>query len=281
MPDDGNPAVFTALNPEHGVRFFLRNGVRGFLVLGSVFLVVTGGEALYADMGHFGRRPIRITWFTIVLPALLLNYYGQGAMVIARPETLEQPFYLMAPGWALLPLVGLTTVATVIASQAVISGAFSLTRQAVQLGYLPRMRIFHTSEREIGQIYVSGINWLLMVASIGLVLGFRSSSRLAAAYGVAVTTDMVFTTVLFAYVALRRFRWPNRLAQDSLLNQHRKDRREAAAAPVQISAPTGSDVDPAKSCWAATIGLATFPGLVRCRFVRPGCPIPLRGHRLS
>ncbi len=203
-----NPSVFAALNPAHGLQFFLRNGVRGFLVLGSVFLVVTGGEALYADMGHFGRRPIRLTWFAVVLPALLLNYYGQGAMVIAHPETLEQPFYLMAPRWALLPLVGLTTMATVIASQAVISGAFSLTRQAVQLGYLPRMRILHTSDRQIGQIYVSGINWLLMAASIGLVLGFRSSSRLAAAYGVAVTTDMVFTTILFGYVAVRRFRWP-------------------------------------------------------------------------
>lgn len=202
-----NPAVFAALNPAHGLQFFMRNGIRGFLVLGSVFLVVTGGEALYADMGHFGRRPIRLTWFAIVLPALLLNYYGQGAMVIAHPETLEQPFYLMAPRWALLPLVGLTTVATVIASQAVISGAFSLTRQAVQLGYLPRMRVLHTSDREIGQIYVSGINWVLMIAAIGLVFGFRSSSRLAAAYGVAVTTDMVFTTILFAFVALHRFRW--------------------------------------------------------------------------
>ncbi len=203
-----DPSVFAALNPAYGFQFFLRNGLRGFLVLGSVFLVVTGGEALYADMGHFGRRPIRLTWFAIVLLALLLNYYGQGAMVIGDPTTLDQPFYLMAPRWALLPLVGLTMVATVIASQAVISGAFSLTRQAVQLGYLPRMRILHTSERQIGQIYVSGINWLLMLAAIGLVLGFRSSSRLAAAYGVAVTTDMVFTTILFGYVALRRFRWP-------------------------------------------------------------------------
>ena len=203
-----NPSVFAALNPVHGIEFFARNGIRGLLVLGSVFLVVTGGEALYADMGHFGRRPIRLTWFAIVLPALLINYYGQGAMVIAHPEALEQPFYLMAPRWALLPLVGLTTIATVIASQAVISGAFSLTRQAVQLGYLPRMRILHTSERQIGQIYISGINWVLMLAAIGLVLGFRSSSRLAAAYGVAVTTDMVFTTILFAFVALHRFRWP-------------------------------------------------------------------------
>jgi len=203
-----DPSVLAALDPRHGAAFFVRNGVKGFLVLGSVFLVVTGGEALYADMGHFGRRPIRLTWFAFVLPALLLNYFGQGAMVIAHPETLEQPFYLMAPSWALYPLVGLTTVATVIASQAVISGAFSLTRQAVQLGYLPRMGIKHTSEREIGQIYISSINWALAAASIGLVLGFRTSSRLAHAYGVAVTTDMVFATILFAFVARKRLGWP-------------------------------------------------------------------------
>ncbi len=202
-----SPEVIRALNPVYGAQFFIRNGIKGFLVLGSVFLVVTGGEALYADMGHFGRLPIRLTWFAIVLPALLLNYFGQGAMVIAHPETIEQPFYLMAPRWALYPLVGLTTVATVIASQAVISGAFSLTRQAVQLGYLPRLGIKHTSTREIGQIYIAGVNWALMIASIGLVIGFGSSSRLAAAYGVAVTTDMVFTTILFAFVARRRLGW--------------------------------------------------------------------------
>ncbi|MFW6088356.1 MAG: potassium transporter Kup [Gemmatimonadota bacterium] len=203
-----NPSVFAAINPVYAVDFFADNGLRGFLVLGSVFLVVTGGEALYADMGHFGTRPIRLAWFTVVLPGLLLNYFGQGAMVIADPSTIEHPFYLMAPGWALIPLVALTTCATVIASQAVISGAFSLTRQAVQLGYLPRVNIDHTSEREIGQIYIAGINWLLMLAAIGLVLGFRSSSRLAHAYGVAVTTDMVFTTILFAFVAYKRFGWP-------------------------------------------------------------------------
>jgi len=202
-----SPQVFHALNPVYGAQFFIRNGIKGFLVLGSVFLVVTGGEALYADMGHFGRLPIRLTWFAVVLPALLLNYFGQGAMVIAHPETIEQPFYLMAPRWALYPLVGLTTVATVIASQAVISGAFSLTRQAVQLGYLPRLGIKHTSKREIGQIYIAGVNWGLMLASIGLVIGFGSSSRLAAAYGVAVTTDMVFTTLLFAFVARSRLGW--------------------------------------------------------------------------
>ncbi len=203
-----NPAIFAAINPAWAVRFFMENGVRGFLVLGSVFLVVTGGEALYADMGHFGKRPIRITWFTIVLPGLLLNYFGQGAMVIEHPETIEQPFFMMVPRWGLVPLVVLTTCATVIASQAVISGAFSLTRQAVQMGYLPRVKVLHTSETEIGQIYIPAINWLLMLASIGLVVGFGSSSRLAAAYGVAVTTDMVFTTVLFAFVAKTRLGWP-------------------------------------------------------------------------
>ncbi|HSM04931.1 MAG TPA: potassium transporter Kup [Longimicrobiales bacterium] len=203
-----HPSVFQAINPAFAVAFFADNGLQGFLVLGSVFLVVTGGEALYADMGHFGKRPIRLTWFCIVLPGLLLNYFGQGAMVIEDPATIEQPFFLMAPRWGLIPLVILTTCATVIASQAVISGAFSLTRQAVQLGYLPRVNVHQTSDKEIGQIYIPGINWLLMAASIGLVLGFRTSSNLASAYGVAVTTDMVFTTVLFAFVAYARLGWP-------------------------------------------------------------------------
>jgi KUP system potassium uptake protein len=212
-----NPSVFAAINPMYAVEFFSDNGMRGFLVLGSVFLVVTGGEALYADMGHFGTRPIRLAWFTIVLPGLLLNYFGQGAMVIADPLTIEHPFFLMAPEWAIIPLVVLTTCATVIASQAVISGAFSLTRQAVQLGYLPRVNIDHTSEREIGQIYIAGINWLLMLAAIGLVFGFRSSSRLAHAYGVAVTTDMVFTTILFAFVAYKQLGWPRWAAAGIIL----------------------------------------------------------------
>jgi KUP system potassium uptake protein len=202
-----HPEVLAAVSPAHGVRFFAQNGWHGFLVLGSVFLVVTGGEALYADMGHFGARPIRLSWYTFVLPALLLNYFGQGALVLLDPAAAEHPFFRLAPQWALLPLVGLTTLATVIASQAVISGAFSLTRQAVQLGYLPRVDIEHTSETEAGQIYIPGLNWLLMIACIGLVIGFRSSSRLAAAYGVAVTTDMVFTSILFAVVARERWRW--------------------------------------------------------------------------
>jgi KUP system potassium uptake protein len=202
-----NPAVLLAVNPAHAVRFFAENGWHGYLVLGSVFLAVTGGEALYADMGHFGVKPIRLTWFTFVLPALLLNYFGQGALVLRDPSAAEHPFFRLAPDWAMLPLVILSTLATVIASQAVISGAFSLTRQAVQLGYLPRVDIEHTSEEHIGQIYIPGLNWVLMIACIGLVLGFGSSSRLAAAYGVAVTTDMVFTTILFAVVARSRFRW--------------------------------------------------------------------------
>jgi len=176
-------------------------------VLGSVFLVVTGGEALYADMGHFGVKPIRLSWFGFVLPALLLNYFGQGALVLRDPAAIEHPFFHLAPAWATIPLVALTTLATVIASQAVISGAFSLTRQAVQLGYLPRVGIEHTSSTQIGQIYIPSLNWTLMLACIGLVIGFGSSSRLAAAYGVAVTTDMVFTTILFAVVARTRWKW--------------------------------------------------------------------------
>jgi KUP system potassium uptake protein len=202
-----HPGVLAALHPLYAIGFFARNHWGGFLVLGSVFLVVTGGEALYADMGHFGRRPIRLTWFALVLPALLLNYFGQGALLIRNPAAIEHPFFLMAPNWLLYPLVVLTTVATVIASQAVISGAFSLTRQAVQLGYLPRLEIRHTSARQIGQIYLPAINWALMIACVGLVVGFRTSSNLAAAYGVAVTTDMVFTTLLFAVVARLRWRW--------------------------------------------------------------------------
>ncbi|HEU4556801.1 MAG TPA: KUP/HAK/KT family potassium transporter, partial [Longimicrobium sp.] len=202
-----HPSVLGAVSPHHAVRFFASNGSAGFFVLGSVFLAVTGGEALYADMGHFGKRPIRITWFVLVLPALVLNYFGQGALLISNPSAVEHPFFLLAPGWATYPLVMLATAATVIASQAVISGAFSLTRQAMQLGYLPRVHIEHTSSREIGQIYIPGVNWLLMFACIGLVAGFRNSSSLANAYGVAVTTDMVFTTLLFAAVARARWRW--------------------------------------------------------------------------
>ncbi len=202
-----DPEVFAAINPLYAVRFFPQNRIAGFLALGSVFLVVTGGEALYADMGHFGRRPIQLAWFAVVLPSLLLNYFGQGALLLTRPEAREHPFYEMAPSWALYPLVVLATAAAVIASQAVISGAFSLTRQAVQLGYTPRIRIVHTSEAEIGQIYIPSINWLLMICTIGLVLGFRSASNLAAAYGIAVTATMAITTILFQVVARRVWGW--------------------------------------------------------------------------
>ncbi len=201
------PRVLGAINPYHGLMFFVHNGSRGFLVLGAVFLVVTGGEALYADVGHFGTRPIRITWFCLVLPSLLLNYAGQGALMLRNPAAAENPFYRMTPEWALYPTVILATAATVIASQAVISGSFSLTRQAVQLGYMPRMQIEHTSEKEIGQIYIPAVNWILMIACIGLVLGFRESTNLAAAYGVAVTTTMVITTILMFLVERRRWKW--------------------------------------------------------------------------
>ncbi len=201
------PSVLAAVSPHYGFLFFLHNGWPGFLVLGSVFLVVTGGEALYADMGHFGKKPIRLAWFVVVLPALLLNYFGQGALLLQHPEAVENPFYQMAPTWALYPIVLIATAATVIASQALITGAFSLTRQAVQLGYLPRMAINHTSEAEIGQIYIPGINWLLMVACITLVIAFGSSSNLAAAYGVAVTTTMVITALLLALVAREHWHW--------------------------------------------------------------------------
>ncbi|MGE0708435.1 MAG: potassium transporter Kup [Planctomycetota bacterium] len=206
------PRVLSALSPSHGVAFLLHNGWHGFLVVGAVFLVVTGGEALYADMGHFGRRPIRLAWFGLVLPALLLNYFGQGALLLRDPTKISNPFYLMAPSWGLYPLVALSTAATVIASQAVISGAFSLSRQAIQLGYLPRMEVEHTSADEIGQIYVPAINWALLAATLVLVIGFRRSTNLAAAYGVAVTTTMVITTCLIFLLARRQWGWSLPLA---------------------------------------------------------------------
>ena len=202
------PEVLAAINPMHGFEFFMINGSRGFLVLGAVFLVVTGGEALYADIGHFGTTPIRLTWFAIVLPALTLNYFGQGALLLVQPEAAINPFYRMAPSWALYPMVVLATAAAVIASQAIISGAFSLTMQAIQLGYSPRLKVIYTSARIIGQIYVPVVNWGLMIACIALVLGFRTSSNLAAAYGVAITTTMLITTILFYIVARYRWRWP-------------------------------------------------------------------------
>ena len=201
------PGVLLAVSPSHAVEFFARNASRGFVVLGSVFLVVTGGEALYADMGHFGRRPIRLAWFGFVLPALLLNYFGQGALLLSAPQAAVNPFFRMAPGWALYPLIVLATAATIIASQAVISGAFSLTRQAVQLGFSPRIQIEHTSSAEIGQIYVPIVNWALMLCTVALVLGFRSSSAMAGAYGVAVTSTMVITTVLLYFLSREVWGW--------------------------------------------------------------------------
>jgi KUP system potassium uptake protein len=202
------PTVLRALNPVHAIRFIVDNKLTGFLALGSVFLVVTGSEALYADMGHFGKKPIQLAWFGLVLPSLVVNYFGQGALLISDPSAISNPFYLMAPSWALWPLVVLATAATIIASQALISGAFSLTMQAIQLGYLSRMHILHTSETESGQIYIPAINWTLMVACVGLVLGFKSSSGLADAYGVAVATTMVITTMLFFTVTREQWGWP-------------------------------------------------------------------------
>jgi KUP system potassium uptake protein len=196
------PAVLAALNPYYGLAFLWSDGWRGFLVLGAVFLALTGAEALYADIGHFGKRPIRLAWLGFVQPALVLNYFGQGALLMRNPEAAENPFYLMVPEWMLLPTVLLATAATVIASQAVITGAFSLARQAVQLGYLPRMEIRHTSETEIGQIYIPQINWILCVFVLALVVTFQSSSNLAAAYGVSVSGEMCVAT-LIAYVVAR------------------------------------------------------------------------------
>jgi KUP system potassium uptake protein len=202
-----HPEVLLALSPHPALAFMIEHGTIAFVVLGSVFLVVTGGEALYADMGHFGAKPIRLTWLVVAGPALLLNYFGQGALLIGNPEAVENPFFFAAPRWALYPLVVLSVFAAVIASQAVISGAFSLTRQATMLGFWPRVEVQHTSAREIGQIYVPTINWMLMIAAIALVLGFRTSSNLAAAYGIAVTTTMVITTLLAYVVARHQWGW--------------------------------------------------------------------------
>jgi K+ transporter len=190
------PQVLAAINPAHAARFFMDNGVAGFITLSSVFLCVTGGEALYADMGHFGRGPIRKGWLFVVLPALLLNYFGQGALLLTDPEAIRNPFYLLAPAWALVPLILLATAATVIASQAVISGVFSIARQAINMGYLPRLRVLHSSEHSIGQVYVPAVNWLLFICTLTLVILFGSSSALAGAYGIAIVCDMVVTSVM-------------------------------------------------------------------------------------
>jgi KUP system potassium uptake protein len=198
-----DPGILTALNPLHAIGFLAGHGWIGFLALGSVFLALTGAEALYADMGHFGRGPIRLDWFGLVLPALVLNYFGQGALVLTHPEALDSPFYHLFSSWLLYPMTLLATAATVIASQAVISGAFSLSQQAMQLSLMPRLDVHQTSEQAIGQVYVPQINWLLMVCVIGLVLAFRSSDALAAAYGIAVAGTMLVTTALLAVVARR------------------------------------------------------------------------------
>jgi KUP system potassium uptake protein len=201
------PTVLRAVNPWYALEFFLRDPRTAFLLLAAVVLVVTGGEALYADMGHFGRRPIRLAWLTVVLPALVLNYFGQGALLLRDPGAVTNPFYALVPRWALYPMVGIATAAAITASQALISGAFSLTQQAVQLGYSPRVTIIHTSRMEKGQIYIPEVNWGLMVACIALVLGFRNSTNLAGTYGVAVCGTMATTTILFAAVARDRLQW--------------------------------------------------------------------------
>ena len=211
------PQVLQAILPWYGISFLFSNHIQGFRVLGAVFLSVTGAEALYADMGHFGKSPIRLTWVLLVLPALLLNYFGQGALLMTFPQQSHNPFYGLVPSWALLPMVLLATSATIIASQALITGVFSLTQQAIQLGYLPRLTVTHTSAKHMGQIYVPAANWTLMIATISLVAGFGSSSHLAAAYGVAVTATMLISTILFYYVASDIWKW-NRTALNVMIS---------------------------------------------------------------
>lgn len=201
------PGVLKAVNPWYAYDFFVRDGVRGFLILGSVVLVLTGAEALYADMGHFGRRPIRVTWFAVVLPCLLLNYFGQSALLLVRPAAAANPFFSLVPAWGLYPMVGIATAAAIVASQALISGAFSLTRQAVQLGYSPRVTIVHTSKSEMGQIFIPEVNTALWFGCIALVVGFKSANNLAAAYGIAVTGTMIITTLLFHAVIRDQWHW--------------------------------------------------------------------------
>ena len=203
-----HPEILKAISPHYAVNFMWANPGTTFVILGAVVLCVTGAEALYADLGHFGKKPIRLAWFSVVMPCLVLNYFGQGALLLRNPAAVKNPFYLMAPDWALLPLVGLATAATVIASQALITGAFSVTKQAIQMGYLPRLRILHTSVRETGQIYMPFINWGLFAVIVLAVVMFRSSSNLAAAYGLAVTADMLITTILTFFVIRHGWKYP-------------------------------------------------------------------------
>ena len=205
-----NPSVALALNPYYAFSFFAAAPLAAFIGLGSIVLCVTGAEALYADMGHFGRQPIKLAWFIVAFPSLVLNYYGQGALLLLDPKNIENPFYLMAPSWLLVPLILLSTIATIIASQAVITGAYSISRQALQLGFLPRMHGEHTSENQEGQIYLPRINWLLMIAVMSLVLAFKSSTNLASAYGIAVTGNMIVTTLLAGFVFLDVWKWSKR-----------------------------------------------------------------------
>ena len=204
----GHPEILGAMSPHHALRFMWEQPGTTFIILGAVVLCVTGGEALYADMGHFGKKPIRLAWFSVVMPCLTLNYFGQGALLLENPEAVKNPFFNMAPDWALLPLVGLATMATVIASQALISGAFSVTKQAIQMGYLPRLSIQHTSVRDTGQIYIPFVNWSLFAAIVLAVVMFKSSSNLAAAYGIAVTLDMLITTILTFFVIRYGWKYP-------------------------------------------------------------------------
>ena len=249
-----HPDVLEAINPVHIVDLFQAEPKKAFLALGSIFLVVTGGEALYADMGHFGRRPITLVWYGIVLPGLVCNYFGQAALLIDDPDAIESPFYRLAPDWGITPLAILATMASVIASQALISGAFSLTVQAVQLDYLPRLKILHTSTHHKGQVYVPLVNWALMVGCVGLVVGFQTSSNLAAAYGIAVTTTMVITTILFFVVARTRWGWS--LAKATLVvtpahgggqclprRQHPQDPRGRLVPASHRSRPARADGD--------------------------------------
>jgi KUP system potassium uptake protein len=204
----GHPEILGAISPHHALRFMWEQPGISFIILGAVVLCVTGGEALYADLGHFGKKPIRVAWFSVVMPCLTLNYFGQGALLLADPAAVENPFFRMAPEWMLLPLVGLATMATVIASQALITGAFSVTKQAMQLGYLPRLNVRHTSVRDTGQIYLPFVNWSLFVAIVLAVVMFKSSTNLASAYGIAVTLDMLITTVLTFFVIRYGWKYP-------------------------------------------------------------------------